>query len=139
MQTSSGQRRRSVRGQVTIMMVGLYVGLFVLAGAAVDGGRAFAAKVRAIGEAQEAARAGANTLSQRSLYTGGSDVDPTRAAVAARAYLVADGYSGTVTVNGTTVHVTVTLVQPTTLWRAVGIDSLTLTETGSADALRSSG
>lgn len=121
------------------MMVGLYVGLFVLAGAAVDGGRAFAAKVRAIGEAQEAARAGANTLSQRSLYTGGSDVDPTRAAVAARAYLVADGYSGTVTVNGTTVHVTVTLVQPTTLWRAVGIDSLTLTETGSADALRSSG
>jgi hypothetical protein len=124
---------------VTIMMVGLYLSLLVLAGAAIDGGRALATKVRAIGVAQEAARAGADMLSQRSLYAGGSNVDPTRAEAAARAYLVDDGYTGTVTVTGTTVNVLVTVEQPTTLWRIVGIDSLTLTEAGTADAARSPG
>ncbi len=135
----TARRDPSTRGQVTILLVGLYLCLFVLAGAVVDGGRALATKIRVIGEAQEVARTGANVLSKRSLYAGGSDVDATRAVSAARAQLQADGYSGAVLISGSKVWVTVTSEEKTVLWRLAGIDSITLTETQSADAVRSAG
>jgi len=133
------RRARSMTGQVAILMVGLYFCLFVLAGATVDGGRALATKMHAIGAAQQAARAGANQLSKRSLYAGGSDVDITSARAAAMQWLADDHDTGSVTVSGHQVHVVVTATQPTILWRLIGVGELTLTETGTADATRSAG
>ena len=119
-----------------MLMVGLFVSLLLVAGLAIDGGRAIATRTRAIGDAQEAARVGAQQLDQQSLLNGRAALDPTRARAAAEADLVANGESGTVTVSGDTVTVTVHAVQPTVLWRLAGVTTLTLSGTGSAQASR---
>ena len=133
------RRRDARRGQVSVLVVGLITSLLLIAGLAIDGGRILAARSRAIEEAQEAARAAAQPLSTTSVLSGAPAVDVTRAQAAAEAYLAATGDTGSVEVIGTTVRVTVRTVEPMTLWRIAGIDSLTVTGDGSAQALRGAG
>src|SRR5437870_10754247 len=84
-------------GQVTPFVVVFVAALLLMAGLVIDGGLALAAKVRAIDEAQAAARAGAQSLDLRAYRTRNTVVlDPVRAAAAARAYLAATGDSGQV-------------------------------------------
>jgi len=92
-----------------------------------------AAKIRAVGAAEEAARAGAGALDQAQLRHGGPPrLDPTHAADAARAYLAATGQSGTVNATANNVTVTVTTRQSAQLLSLVGIDTFSLTGTASA-------
>ena len=122
-------------GMVTAFVVIFALALFAMAGLVLDGGLALAAKVHAIGDAQAAARAGAQAI-DIPLYrsTGTITLDPAQAVADAQGFLVAAGEHGTVTVADETVAVTVTITQPTQILSVVGVDQLTVTGTGSATA-----
>jgi Flp pilus assembly protein TadG len=125
------------RGQVTPFVVILAVAIVMFAGLVVDGGLALAAKVRAIGEAQEAARAGAQALDLAAYRNSGTvRLVPDQARMLAHTYLASTRGTGTVTVIGDTVTVTVTAHQNTQLLGLLGFDSLTVTGTGSAHPAR---
>ena len=109
--------------------------VLLFAGLVLDGGLALAAKVRAAGQAQESARAGAQALDLAAYRsTGALRLDPDRAAALAHAYLTAAHAAGTasVTVAGDTVTVSISAVQPTRLLGLVGVGSVHFTATGSA-------
>jgi hypothetical protein len=128
---------RDENGQVTAFVVVIATAVLMFAGLLLDGGQALAAKVRAIGEAQEAARAGAQAIDLAAYRdTGTLTLTPDHAVTLAQRYLAATGHAGTVRVTGNTVIVTVTLTQPTALLRLVGVGSLTVTSTGSAQPQR---
>ena len=124
-------------GQVTPFVVILAVAIVMFAGLLVDGGLALAAKVRAIGEAQEAARAGAQALDLAAYRDSGTvRLVPDQARTLSQTYLASTSDTGTVTVTGDTVTVTVTAHQHTQLLGLLGLDSLTVTGTGSAHPVR---
>lgn len=125
--------RQADEGQVTAFVVVLAVGILALAGLTLDGGLALAAKVKATGHAEAAARAGAQAI-DLSTYraTGTVQLVPAQAIAGAQEYLAAVGATGTVTVTGTTVTVTVIASQRTQLLSLVGISSLSVHGTGSA-------
>lgn len=122
------------RGQVTAFLVVGVTGLLALVGLVLDGGLALAAKVEAIGHAQEAARAGAQQLDLAAYRDDGTvTLDPQQASAAAHQYLSAAGASGTVTVAGDTITVTVTAVQPTQILGVVGLNDITVEGSGTAE------
>jgi hypothetical protein len=122
-------------GMVTAFVVIFTVALLVMAGLVLDGGLALSAKVRAIDDAQAAARAGAQAINIP-LYrsTGQITLDPAEASADAEQYLAQAGQSGTVTVNGDQVTVTITVTQPTQLLSLAGIHDLTVSGSGTATA-----
>ncbi|HEU0089845.1 MAG TPA: hypothetical protein VFQ77_19720 [Pseudonocardiaceae bacterium] len=121
-------------GRVTAFVVVLTSGSLFFAGLVLDGGLALAAKTRAIGQAQEAARAGAQELDLAAYRaTGVFRLDPAQARVAAQRYLTALDAAGTVSITGNTVEVTVTTTQPTQLLGLVGIDEIRVTGRGQAE------
>ena len=122
-------------GMVTAFVVIFTLALLVMAGLVLDGGLALSAKVQAIDGAQAAARAGAQAI-DIPLYrsTGQITLDPTQAAADAEAYLAQSGHTGTVTVNGEQVTVTVTISQPTQLLSLVGVTHITVSGSGTATA-----
>ncbi|MFF4506666.1 TadE/TadG family type IV pilus assembly protein [Streptomyces sp. NPDC001401] len=124
-------------GQVTPFVVILAIAIVMFVGLVVDGGLALAAKARAIGEAQEAARAGAQALDLAEYRESGTvRLVPGQARTLAQTYLASTGDTGTVTVSGDTVTVAVTAHQHTQLLGLLGLDSLTVTSTGSAHPAR---
>ena len=128
---------RDENGQVTAFIVVIATAVLMFAGLILDGGQALAARVRALGEAQEAARAGAQAINLAAYRsTGTLTLTPEHAVTLARRYLAATGHAGTVSVAGNTVTVTVTITAPTQLLRLVGLGSLTVTSTGSAQPQR---
>ncbi|MFJ9179415.1 hypothetical protein [Streptomyces sp. NPDC102360] len=129
-------------GQVTVFVAVVAVAVVMFAGLVLDGGLALAAKVRAIGEAQEAARQGAQALDLAAYRLDGTvRLVPEEARAGAKGYLASTGgaASGTVTVTEDTVAVTVTERQPTQLLGLVGVQGLTVTATGSAHPVRDVG
>lgn len=113
----------------TLLTVMLAVGFVLDAGLAMDGW------VRADNEAQQAARAGAQALDLAVYRASGQTVlNPTQAATAANNFLAAAGDTGIVTVQGTTVTVTVTRTHHTALLGLVGISTLTAHATAHATA-----
>lgn len=138
---SLGLRARRLRedqsGQVTAFVVILVTAVLMFAGLVLDGGLALAAKVRAIGEAQEAARSGAQEIDLAAYRADGSlHLAPQRASEAAHNYLATAGHTGSVSIVGNTVNVSVTVSQPTQLLRLVGIGSITVTGIGHAQPQR---
>lgn len=137
-------RRRALRrlredqdGRVTAFVVIIVTAILLFAGLVLDGGLALAAKVRALGEAQEAARAGAQEIDLAAYRaTGTLRLEPQQASAAARNYLAATGHTGTVSVAGNTVNVTVTVNQSTQLLNVIGLGSITVTATGQAQPQR---
>ncbi|GAB3365863.1 MULTISPECIES: TadE/TadG family type IV pilus assembly protein [Amycolatopsis] len=124
-------------GRVTAFVVVLVTAIIAFSGLVLDGGLALAAKIRAIGEAQEAARAGAQAIDLSAYRSSGAlRLVPRQATILARQYLAATGESGSVSVAGNTVTVTVTVSQPTQLLGFVGIGSITVTGTGQAQPQR---
>lgn len=135
------QRTRELRedqdGRVTAFVVIVAITMLLLAGLVLDGGLALAAKVRAIGEAQEAARAGAQAIDLTAYRADGTlRLVPQQANIAAHNYLAAAGHTGTVSIAGNTVNVTVSITQPTQLLGLAGISSITVTGTGQAQPQR---
>ena len=124
-------------GRVTAFVVALMLGLLALAGLTLDGGLALAAKVRATGQAEAAARAGAQEIDLATYRaTGTLHLIPNAANTTAQNYLAAVGATGTVTVTDDTVTVAITATQNTQLLGMVGISSLTVHGTGSAHPQR---
>jgi hypothetical protein len=122
---------------VTAFVVVLTIGILALAGLTLDGGLALAAKVQTNGQAQAAARAGAQAIDLTAYRaTGTLQLVPAQAVADAQSYLSGVGASGTVTVSGDTVTVTITATEHTQLLGMVGISSLTVHGRGSAHPQR---
>ena len=120
---------------VTAFVVIFTLALLLLAGLVIDGGLTLAARVKAIDEAQAAARAGAQAINLPLFRaTGQVTLQPDQAQTAANAYLAATGNPGTVTVNGDQVTVSVTISQPMQILGLAGIGHLSVTGHGSAVA-----
>ncbi|WP_241835232.1 pilus assembly protein TadG-related protein [Pseudofrankia asymbiotica] len=118
---------------MTAFVTVLFAAFVMFGGLIVDAGGALADKISAMGVAQEAARAGAQQLDLTALRQGGTvRLLPDQAVAAARAYLAQAGATGTVTIIDNTVTVTVTAVHDNLLLGVVGLDTLTVTATGSA-------
>jgi Flp pilus assembly protein TadG len=130
----SGRGGDRERGSITLMLLVLFVALIALAGIVIDGGAKLNQAENANAIAQEAARAGAGMVNPGNAYSTGSfTVDQSQAVAAARQYLAAAGYHGTVTTVGTeSIQVTVTVTAPTRVLSIIGIDSMS--STGSATA-----
>jgi hypothetical protein len=127
-------------GMVTAFVVIFTLALLLMAGLVLDGGLALAAKVQAIDDAQAAARAGAQAIDIPTYRASGQiTLDPAQATADAQHYLAAAGHTGTVSVNGEQVTVTVTITQPTQILSLAGIDHLTETGTGTATAEQGKG
>ena len=127
-------------GMVTAFVVIFTLALVLMAGLVLDGGLALAAKVQAIDDAQAAARAGAQAIDIPTYRASGQiTLDPAQATADAQRYLAAAGHTGTVSVNGEQVTVTVTITQPTQILTLAGIDHLTETGTGTATAEQGKG
>lgn len=129
--------RRDERGQVTAMWAILATALFVLAGLVYDGGQILTARRDANNLARQAARAGAQHLDENSIRAGTPTLDAVAADAAAREFLSRRNLSPTaVTVEDTSVTVTVERTQPTPLLALVGINERTVTSTASARTAR---
>ena len=134
----SGLRRK--RGQVTVFVAGASLGLILVAGLAVDGGRILAGRERAFDEAQEAARAGADALSPNALRGGSPTlVDPNAAVSAAQSYIHATGDTAQVTVEGDQVTVVVTAQVQTDILSVAGLNTVTVTGSATAEPERGTG
>jgi Putative Flp pilus-assembly TadE/G-like len=124
-------------GRVSAFVVVFTIGILALAGLTLDGGLALAAKVRANGHAEAAARAGAQAIDLSVYRTSGKlELVPTQAVANAQRYLTGVGATGTVTVSGDTVTVTVTASQRTQLLGLVGVASLSVHGSGQAHPQR---
>lgn len=124
---------RDEDGRVTAFVVVFTTAVIAFSALVLDGGLALAGKVRARGEAQEAARAGAQAIDLSAYRTDGTlRLVPAQATALANDYLAAAGQSGTVTVNGNTVSVTVTDTHGSLLLGVVGVHSITTTVSATA-------
>lgn len=130
-------RLRDERGQVTAMWAILALALLVLGGLVYDGGQILTARRDANNLARQAARAGAQQLDENSVRAGNPTLDAAAAESAARNFLARRNVTPTaVTVEDSTVTVTVSLIQPTPLLALVGIDDRTVSSTASARSAR---
>lgn len=124
-------------GSAAAYLVVFMIVVVALAGLLLDGGAALAARSEAASIAQQAARAGADTLTARSLRGGGAPaIDPGAAADAARAVLTSVGVNGDIDVTPTQVTVTVHQTHPASILSAVGIDTVGGSATATANALQ---
>jgi len=130
--TATGTGQDGVVTAFTVVMIGA---LIVLAGLVFDGGRALAGRVTALDEAQEAARVGAQQIDLATFRaTGAAILNDNAAVTAAQGYLASTGDTGTATVNGDAVTVTVTHHQSTQILSIIGIGSFTEHATATATA-----
>ena len=140
----TSQRRRqqpdAERGAIGVFLVVLVPGLLLIIGLAVDGGAKVAATQRANAIADEAARAGGQALDVAAALSGQVRVDPAAAVAAAQDYLDRNDVAGAVTVvDGDTLQVTTTISEPTTFLGLIGISSLSVEGTGTADLIIGNG
>ena len=123
------------RGSVTVFLVGVLLALIVMAGLVFDGGSIIAAHREADAEAEGAARAAAEQLTNASLHSGAPTIDPTRAEQAVAAYLTPYHHQGSVTVNGDNVTVTVTVPVTMQVLSIIGVSGKNVTGSGTATAV----
>lgn len=121
------------QGTVTAFVVLITSACLLFAGLVLDGGLALAAKTKAIGQAQEAARAGAQELDLAAYRASGiTRLDPSAAHTTAQRYLVSVRARGTVTVDDSLVRVRVDARQHTQLLGLAGISEITVSGDGQA-------
>ncbi|MEW9532861.1 pilus assembly protein TadG-related protein [Microbispora sp. NPDC049125] len=127
--------RDADRGSITPFALIFIVTLILFVGLAVDGGAKLRAGWEAVGIAEEAARAGAGQIDRRAAYEGRVFIVDRGAAVrAAQAYLSATGRPGSVAITGPdSIRVRVTVTKPTWLLSLVGLSSVSMTATATAD------
>lgn len=112
------------------MWLGFFVALIFIAGIVVDGQGKTQTFQQALTVAQSAARAGTNAATGTSVNGDAFDLSIPAAVAAAENYITAAGATGTVTVNGNEVFVTVDMAYtPRILWM---IGPLPVQATGSA-------
>lgn len=107
------RRLNDDQGSITAFVAVVAVALVMVAGMAYDGGQVITAQADARSHAAKAARAGAQEIDLNKLRSSGDTVlDPRAAETSAQAYLADVGATGTVAVDGPSITVTVTLIQP---------------------------
>lgn len=122
------------RGSVAVFVAAIVPALLAVFGLVLDLGQQLRAQRTAAAVAQEAARAGVESVDLGHYRGGALRVDAATAAAAARGYLAAAGYSGLVRLTGpATLSVTVTVTRPTQVLGMVGISSWNATETARAN------
>ncbi|GAA0447853.1 hypothetical protein Aca07nite_73520 [Actinoplanes capillaceus] len=127
---------RTDSGQVTAFTVVWLAGAFALAGLVLDAGLAVSTKVNARAVANAAARAGARELDIAALRISGIvRIDPVKARTAAASWIARAGLPGTVTVTADTVTVSVTTSRKTQLLGLIGIGSIPVHSTATAEAI----
>lgn len=128
-------RLHTDEGSISIFAVILTLVVMVFFGAVVDFGQKLKTRQDANTAAQEAARAGAGHVDLDRAYADGEfTVDRQAGVRAARAYLQAGGYSGTVTSSGAhSIHVHVTITRPALFLSIIGIDHLRAEGTATAN------
>ena len=100
-------RVRDDSGQVTALTASVLVVFVVMFALVVGGAEVLRARSDAFGAAAGAARAGAQELEEAAVVQGTVELDPEAAQAAAQSYLAARGATGSVSVSGTDVTVTV--------------------------------
>ena len=129
-------RTRNERGSASIWAILVIAGAFtVLLGLVVDGGRVIDARIAASRAAAQSARIGADALSSASVRNGNNAIDVDAAKARAQKYLDDAGMTGTVSVTGQTVSVTVTGSSETQILGVIGITSFPIEETETAQAI----
>ena len=126
-------------GAAAVIVLLLAPALFALGGLVLDGGTHLAARQHAAGLAEQAARAGADTLDTSTLRgSGSSTLDPTRATTAACRYVqtVEPDATCTATIRDTAtgqeVEVRVRRSTPTVLLGLIGVNTLRTDAFGTA-------
>ena len=133
--SSAAVLSESERGSVALFMALFMVAMIALAGLVIDGGGSLAARGRAHDIAAQAARAGADAVSEGSLRGSNPEalvIDPGAAQAAAQTYLRAGQATGTVTVSGQDVTVTARVPRRAVILSAFGIDDVSGTATATA-------
>jgi hypothetical protein len=125
---------RDEQGAVLLLVLAGCLVMLLFAGLVYDGGRVLVARRDGVGVAAEAARAGAQSLATGSL-TGAVRLDPAAAVVAADRQLARAGWTGSATVEGTTVRVSVHRQVVMTFWVMLGFNHLDASATASAQAV----
>ena len=128
------------RGSISIWLALSSFVMIMLVGLAVDLGGQVHALQRDHDLAAQAARAGGEEVQASSAIQGQTlAINPIAAQAAAERYLAAAGVSGTVSVKGETITVTIHDHYPTTFLGAIGINQLSVTTTATAHLIRTLG
>jgi Flp pilus assembly protein TadG len=130
-------REHAEAGFVSLYVVVITIGLLAMAGLVIDGGNAITAREQAVDAAQQASRAGADALSADSLRGNPSrlSASPAAAQAAANRVLQTVGLTGSVSVDGDNVTVTVVVHKSTTILSAFGLNDISGRATATATAL----
>ncbi|MCB0978833.1 MAG: hypothetical protein KDB02_15370 [Acidimicrobiales bacterium] len=126
-------RLNDEQGSITAFVAVIATALVMVAGMAFDGGQVIHAHNAARNDAEQAARVGAQQIDIAHLRrTNQIRLDPAAAEAAAVTYLEHIEATGTATVDGAAITVTVTRIQPLRI--LPGADRrITVTETATAD------
>lgn len=122
------------RGSISALVVGLVMTFIACAGLAVDGGRMVAARIRVSDQAENAARTGAQALTD--IRLGVPRIEPRRATQLASAYLASLGARGAVRASDKEICVTVSESRSMTLLALIGVGLKTATSTRCARSIR---
>jgi DNA-binding transcriptional regulator YdaS (Cro superfamily) len=122
----------SDRGSISAFVVLLLVAIFVLLGLVVDGGLAASARQQAAEEAEQAARAGAGSISVEALRSGQLQIDDAAAISTAEQFMVAAGHPGVATVSSGRVQVVISYRVHTVILGIVGVTTLPVNATATA-------
>lgn len=137
------RRGADERGAISVLILGLIVALFLIAGLVIDGGQAINGRQKAFDDAEQAARAGANEIDVGALRSSGQVVIlPGEAQAAAARFLTSQGYGPTtftVSADGDSVTVTTTTSVDTTLLQLVGFSSFDVRGQATAEAATGNG
>ena len=114
-------------GFISAFVVSLTMTFIVCSGLAIDGGRVVAAKIKVADTAENAARAGAQAMTD--LRTGVPRIDVPQAIRFSQSYLRSIQSQGRIEANRIEVCVTVNAVEKMTLLRLAGVETRTVSAT----------
>lgn len=123
---------RSQRGSVVPFAVIIAFALMTVFGLVVDGGGRIAALQKAESVAREAARQAGQSMTGEAVRGAGVTIDTSAGRAAAQRYLAAAHVDGTVTIQGSTVHVVARVDFNPVVLSIIGVSKVTVT--GEADS-----
>lgn len=126
---------RDERGAAVWTMIVVVTAFVALMGLVGGGGELINQRVEARRAAEQAARAGADSLSVSAVRSGSDQVDAGEAIARAQEILQQSGWSGSVQVQGSRVVVTASGTRNPHFLYLLGVGAIHISETGSADAI----
>ncbi len=127
--------RDDERGSITPFFVVLVPALVLIIGLVVDGAGKIQANENAQAIASGASRAAANAVASQVVVNGGISLDNNRAQIAATDYIEASGMTGTVSVVGDRISVSVETSYTTKFVSIIGIATLPAEASATAEII----